>query len=276
MEDNKPCPSFNFAQLDHDRSQRNGFMEVIYSPGKDPHHLAQIFHELYQKHGRALATRANPEQYEAVLALLPTTRFYALASLIYLGFDLEENQPNYKHPIPVATNDSPCLTNIYSTNGSNNINSDTCESNPKKINFNIKTIEYPQKKVGLISAGTADLAVAEETYASLAFAGIRAERFYDIGVAGLHRLLDRVDLIKQMDVLIVVAGMDGALPSVVAGLVSQPIISVPTSVGYGANFQGLAPLLTMLNSCAAGVTVVNIDNGYGAAMAAVRILNLSS
>ena len=103
--------------------------------------------------------------------------------------------------------------------------------------------------------------------------GNRVVRLYDVGVAGLHRLLSKLDLILSAQVLIVVAGMEGALPSVVAGLVSRPVIAVPTSVGYGAAFQGIAPLLTMLNSCAAGVTVVNIDNGFGAAMAAARILH---
>jgi NCAIR mutase (PurE)-related protein len=123
-----------------------------------------------------------------------------------------------------------------------------------------------------VTAGTADLPVAEECAETLLAAGLVFERVIDVGVAGVHRLLARVETLSRAAVTIVVAGMDGALPSVVGGLVRGPVIAVPTSVGYGASFQGLAPLLTMLNSCAAGVTVVNIDNGFGAAMAAARIL----
>jgi NCAIR mutase (PurE)-related protein len=124
----------------------------------------------------------------------------------------------------------------------------------------------------VISAGTSDQPVAEEAAQTLEFLGYTVQRIRDVGVAGIHRLLARVDDFKGADVLIVVAGMDGALPSVVGGLVSQPVIAVPTSVGYGTSYGGIAALLTMLNSCAAGVTVVNIDNGFGAAIAAARIL----
>lgn len=127
--------------------------------------------------------------------------------------------------------------------------------------------------IGVVGAGTSDLPVAEEAARVLEFSGWRVLRIEDSGVAGLHRLLARLEEMRACSVLIVVAGMEGALPSVVGGLVACPVIAVPTSIGYGASFSGLAPLLTMLNSCASGVTVVNIDNGYGAAVAAVRILN---
>ena len=119
--------------------------------------------------------------------------------------------------------------------------------------------------VAVVSAGTADLPVVEEAAVTLGVLGHPVERIHDVGVAGIHRLLDRLPLLEKARALIVVAGMEGALPSVVAGLVSRPVIAVPTSVGYGAHFMGLAPLLTMLNSCASGVAVVNIDNGFGAA-----------
>lgn len=128
--------------------------------------------------------------------------------------------------------------------------------------------------VAVVSAGTSDLPVAEEAAATLSFLGHPVSRFNDIGVAGIHRLHGRIDEIRQAAVVIVVAGMEGALPSVVGGLVSAPVIAVPTSVGYGAAFEGLAALLGMLNSCASGLTVVNIDNGFGAAMAAHRVLSL--
>ena len=128
--------------------------------------------------------------------------------------------------------------------------------------------------VAICSGGTADIPVAEEAAAVAAWRGAEVRRYYDVGVAGIHRLLNRVDDLREADVIIAVAGMEGALPSVVAGLVSAPVIALPTSVGYGASFQGLAPLLTMLNSCAEGISVVNIDNGYGAGVLACRMLQL--
>jgi pyridinium-3,5-biscarboxylic acid mononucleotide synthase len=129
------------------------------------------------------------------------------------------------------------------------------------------------RKVAVVTAGTSDLPVAEEAAVTLDAVGHPVLRVTDVGVAGIHRVLARRDALHDAAVVIVVAGMDGALPSVVGGLVRCPVIAVPTSVGYGAAFGGLAPLLTMLNSCAAGVTVCNIDNGFGAAVAASRILD---
>lgn len=123
-------------------------------------------------------------------------------------------------------------------------------------------------KILIITAGTADLPVAEEARVTAEMLGNEVEILYDVGVAGIHRLLSNFDKLKSASVIIVVAGMEGALPSVVGGLVGVPVIAVPTSIGYGANFNGLAPLLTMLNTCAPGVVVVNIDNGFGAAFAA--------
>jgi NCAIR mutase (PurE)-related protein len=125
--------------------------------------------------------------------------------------------------------------------------------------------------VAIVTAGTSDLPVAEEAAVTLHALGNCTTRVTDVGVAGIHRVLARRDELASARVVIVIAGMDGALPSVVGGLVAAPVIAVPTSVGYGASFLGIAPLLTMLNSCAAGVTVVNIDNGFGAAVAASRI-----
>jgi NCAIR mutase (PurE)-related protein len=131
--------------------------------------------------------------------------------------------------------------------------------------------QYPGA-IAILSAGTADLPVAEEAAVTAELSGFRVQRLWDVGVAGIHRLLNNRHVIESASVLIVVAGMEGALPSVVAGLADCPVIAVPTSIGYGASFGGLAPLLTMLNSCAAGVGVVNIDNGFGAAVLAGQIL----
>jgi len=130
--------------------------------------------------------------------------------------------------------------------------------------------------ISIITAGTADLPVASEAAVTAEFLGLKVERINDVGVSGLHRLVKNIKKIKKAKVLIVVAGMEGALPSVVGGLVDQPIIAVPTSIGYGANFKGLSALLTMMNSCAPGVAVVNIDNGFGAAVMAYSILRSTS
>ncbi|HHV42834.1 MAG TPA: nickel pincer cofactor biosynthesis protein LarB [Clostridiaceae bacterium] len=138
--------------------------------------------------------------------------------------------------------------------------------------------DYPEPDgkglITIMTAGTSDQAVAEEAARTARVLGNRVERIYDVGVAGLHRMLSNLDLMLKSRVIIVIAGMEGALPSVVGGLVSCPVIAVPTSVGYGASFEGLTALLSMLNSCASGVTVVNIDNGFGAAFAASQINHL--
>jgi len=150
-----------------------------------------------------------------------------------------------------------------------------------------KLVYYPEAQIGavmiekrrisghgqvmVISAGTSDIPVAEEAAVCAELFGNRVERLYDVGVAGLHRLTGNLESIRKASVLIVVAGMEGALPSVVAGLIDKPVIAVPTSIGYGASFSGIAALLGMLNTCASGVTVVNIDNGFGAAVAATMI-----
>jgi NCAIR mutase (PurE)-related protein len=135
--------------------------------------------------------------------------------------------------------------------------------------------ESPLPGVAVVCAGTADLPVAEEAAVTVELVGSQAERVYDVGVAGLHRLLDRLAVLQAANAVVVVAGMEGALPSVVAGLIAAPIIAVPTSVGYGASFGGLAPLLAMLNACAPGVAVVNIDNGFGGGYLAAVINRLA-
>ncbi|MBI2440023.1 MAG: nickel pincer cofactor biosynthesis protein LarB [Lentisphaerae bacterium] len=142
---------------------------------------------------------------------------------------------------------------------------------PKAITIQVAE---PGERVGLLAvvcAGTSDIPVAEEAALTAEFMAARVERVYDVGVAGLHRVVKHVELLKRCRAIVVVAGMEGALPSVVGGLVDRPIVAVPTSIGYGVNFQGLAALLAMLNSCAPGVTVVNIDNGFGAGVAAALI-----
>jgi NCAIR mutase (PurE)-related protein len=142
------------------------------------------------------------------------------------------------------------------------------------ITVELKPLPKNDGEIGVICAGTADLPVAEEAAVTLEIFGNKVRRIHDVGVAGIHRLLAERGVMESCNALIVVAGMEGALPSAVAGLVSKPVIAVPTSIGYGASFGGLAALLGMLNSCGSGVTVVNIDNGFGAAYAAATINRL--
>ena len=139
------------------------------------------------------------------------------------------------------------------------------------ISSSSSKITYPGQ-ISILTAGTADLPVAEEAAVTAELCGFKVIRLWDVGVAGIHRLFNNRHIIDNADVLIVVAGMEGALPSVVAGMADCPVIGVPTSVGYGTSFSGVAPLLTMLNSCAAGIAVMNIDNGFGAAILAGQIL----
>jgi len=216
----------SFATLDHDRERRQGFPEVIYSPGKTPYEVAAIAENLFEKSGRLLATRATPEQFSAVSERLPQAKYHDRGRAIYIA---------------------PLVASVPSV--------------------------LLDAKVAIVAAGTSDQPISEEAAITLEVGGVGTiERVYDVGVSGVHRLISRTNDFSNADVVIVVAGMEGALPSVVAGLVKSPVIAVPTSIGYGASFEGIAPLLTMLNSCASGITVVNIDNGFGAAMAALRII----
>jgi NCAIR mutase (PurE)-related protein len=144
------------------------------------------------------------------------------------------------------------------------------------VGIEVRPLARHAGTIAVLSAGTSDIPVAEEAAVTASFMGHSVERIYDVGVAGLHRLLGKLPAIQQANVIIVVAGMEGALPSVVAGLVARPVIAVPTSIGYGANFGGVAALLGMLTSCGSGVTVVNIDNGFGAGYAAAQINALAA
>lgn len=215
-------PVADFANVDHHRSLRTGFPEVIWGQDKTPDQIVQIFNALRQRNPVVMATRIDPSIYAQLRYRIADLQYYEMARI--------------------------CAV----------------------VPANLKP-KYPGS-ITLLSAGTADLPVAEEAAVTAELSGFAVQRLWDVGVAGIHRLLNNRHLISAADVLIVVAGMEGALPSVVAGLADCPVIAVPTSIGYGASFGGLAPLLTMLNSCAAGVGVVNIDNGFGAAVLAGQIL----
>jgi NCAIR mutase (PurE)-related protein len=219
----QPYEDLGLARVDHHRSIRQGFPEVILGLGKTPAQVAVIAAAIVARGSTLLVTRASEASYAAVQAVVPGATYYADAAL---------------------------------------------------ITFRQQDITPGKGTIVVAAAGTSDLPVAEEAARTAELMGNTVERLYDVGVAGLHRLLGERARLAAARVIIVVAGMEGALPSVVAGLVAVPVIAVPTSIGYGASFGGLAALLGMLNSCASGVSVVNIDNGFGAASIASLINHL--
>jgi hypothetical protein len=214
-----PCGDLGFAKVDHHRTLRQGFPEVIYCPGKTIPQIIKIMEQMREYKENILATRADKMVFKAVKKKFKEATYNELARSIV-----------------------------------------------------IRQAKLARKKgILIITAGTADLPVAEETAITCELLGQKPDKLYDAGVAGVHRLLNEPAKISQARVIIVIAGMEGALPSVVGGLVDKPVIAVPTSVGYGAAFGGVAALLAMLNSCAPNVTVVNIDDGFGAGVVASLI-----
>ena len=215
-----PFEDLGFAKVDHHRSIRRGFPEVIFCEGKTAAEIVKISKKITARGANLLATRCDPALFRKI---------------------------------------SPALRGaVYHREG--------------RL-FAIERVKA--KRLGLVavvSGGTSDRPVAEEAALTAQYLGCAVDRLYDVGVAGIHRLLSSWERIRKADCIIVVAGMEGALASVVAGIADAPLIAVPTSVGYGASFGGLSALLTMLNSCAGGVTVVNIDNGFGAGYAAATII----
>ncbi len=222
------------ARIDHHRALRTGLPEVIYAAGKTPEQTAEIFASMAARGTAVLATRATSEAAEAVLQAVPAAMYNPLARTISLAAAQQPATPQQPAaPQQPETTHSGCIA--------------------------------------VLAAGTSDLPAAEEAAITAELFGSRVLRFYDVGVAGIHRILAVRESLAQADVVIVCAGMEGALPSVVGGLVGVAVIAVPTSVGYGASFSGAAALLGMLNSCSPNVTVVNIDNGFGAAYTATLI-----
>ena len=220
-------------QLDLQRRSRLGMVEAIWGEHKSSDQLSRIIAKLHQANELALATRVAAEKAAAVQAQLPG---------VPLAYD------------PIAR----CLM---------------CPAPAALANEGTGDGRPGPAPVTIVSGGSSDLAVASEAQLALGCHGVRADLVLDVGVAGLHRLLGRLEELRSARVLIACAGMEGALPTVLAGLLAQPVIGVPVSVGYGVSAGGQAALMGMLASCAPGLTVVNIDNGYGAAMAALRILN---
>jgi len=208
-----PFEDLGFAKIDHHRSLRQGYAEVIYAPGKRAEQVVSVVRRMLANQHNILITRGSRALYQRVKRVARAARFHELSGAI--------------------------------------------------------SIEKSREIVGkglilVVSAGTSDIPVAEEALVTAELFGNRVEAVYDVGVAGLHRLMRHQEKLAAARVIICVAGMEGALPSVVGGLVRVPVIAVPTSVGYGASMEGVAALLAMLNSCASNVAVVNIDNGFGA------------
>ena len=203
-----------YAHVDHHRSLRKGFPEVIFGEGKTADQVIGIMEKMKDQENVILATRVRQNKADDILARFSDAVYHADAKMIVWA-----------------------------------------SKNPRIVGRGTITI---------ISAGTSDIPVAKEAYLTATAMGNRVETIFDVGVSGIHRLFSHKDIIDNASVLIVVAGMEGALPSVVAGMVSRPVIAVPTSVGYGVNLGGLTALFAMLNSCSSNVAVVNIDNGFGA------------
>lgn len=225
--------------IDLDRRRRCGFPEVIYGPGKSDEHLREVVHALLRAGESVLATRLTPDQAESLLTGFPDGRHNAVARTFRVA--------------PRGNNGDE--------KRADGVQRDAAKGKPAHV--------------AVISAGTADLPVAEEARETLDWMGVVVTMIHDVGVAGPHRLPARLADFENADAIVVVAGMEGALPSVVAGYVSCPVIAVPTSVGYGANFGGVSALLSMLNSCANNVAVVNIDAGFKGAFLAGLIATKS-
>ncbi|HSW56804.1 MAG TPA: nickel pincer cofactor biosynthesis protein LarB [Dehalococcoidales bacterium] len=219
-----PYEDLDFAKLDHHRSVRTGFPEVVLGRGKTVEQIEAVSVRIVSYSQKLLVTHAVPEAFAAVKARIADAQYNPVARTIVVN--------------------------------------------------RVKN-EILRPGVTVVTGGTADIPIAEEAAVTAEIMGNQVQKLFDVGVAGIHRLLDKLPLLRASRVLVAVAGMEGALPSVLGGLVSMPVIAVPASIGYGANFSGLAPLLTMLNSCAPGVCVVNIDNGFGAGYIA-GLINLSS
>ena len=229
-----PFESTGSATVDHHRGLRQHLPEVILCQGKTVAQCIEIARAIVAKSGRCLATRASEGQAEALLA----------------EFDGRATWNERARAVVVAARAVRGRRAAARAGGER------------------RGGRRGDAFVLVVSAGTSDLPVAEEAAVTLEFMGLPVRRVYDAGVAGIHRLLKHVRALRDASAIVVVAGMEGALASVVGGLTDRPVVAVPTSVGYGASFGGLAALLAMLNSCAAGVTVVNIDNGFGAGYAA--------
>ena len=244
----KGYTNMGFARLDTQRKERSGFPEVIFCSGKPDDYLVAIYRKITELEGRAFGTRATPHQAALVQEAIPAAEYDPVSRILKV-------ERSGGASGSCDTSDVSGATGVHGVSGVGTASGG---------------------RVAVCTGGTADIPVAEEAAQTAEFFGARVDRFYDVGVSGIHRLFNNMDEIRKADCVIAVAGMEGALPTVIGGMVRNPVIAVPTSVGYGANMQGLTALLTMINSCANGVAVVNIDNGYGAGYMATQIGRLAA
>lgn len=244
----KGYTNMGFARLDTQRKERSGFPEVIFCSGKADDYLVAIYRKITELEGRAFGTRATPHQAALVQEAIPAAEYDPVSRILKV-------ERSGGASGSCDTSDVSGATGVHGVSGVGTASGG---------------------RVAVCTGGTADIPVAEEAAQTAEFFGARVDRFYDVGVSGIHRLFNNMDEIRKADCVIAVAGMEGALPTVIGGMVRNPVIAVPTSVGYGANMQGLTALLTMINSCANGVAVVNIDNGYGAGYMATQIGRLAA
>lgn len=249
----KAVQSLFYRDIDHtvidmDRQRRTGHPEVVYCESKRVSEIRDIFTVMIESGANILGTRMSEQAYTALAPDFPQAKYDPISRL----FTIQQHEADDAEDME---NQDSAYTSAKADNSAQ------AESSRKSAGHYI----------AVVSAGTSDRPVAEEAAQTAEFYGHEVRRFSDAGVAGLHRLLRRLDEIRGARVVITVAGMEGALGSVVGGLVHAPVIAVPTSVGYGANFNGLSALLSMLNSCSSGLSVVNIDNGFGAGYLAAMI-----
>lgn len=258
--------NMGFARLDTQRKERSGFPEVIFCSGKPDDYLVAIYRKITELEGRAFGTRATPHQAALVQEAIPAAEYDPVSRILKVersGGASGNLGASGMHGVAGNTGASGSYdtSNVSGATGVHGVSGVGTASGGR---------------VAVCTGGTADIPVAEEAAQTAEFFGARVDRFYDVGVSGIHRLFNNMDEIRKADCVIAVAGMEGALPTVIGGMVRNPVIAVPTSVGYGANMQGLTALLTMINSCANGVAVVNIDNGYGAGYMATQIGRLAA
>lgn len=268
----KGYTNMGFARLDTQRKERSGFPEVIFCSGKPDDYLLAIYRKITELEGRAFGTRATPHQAALVQEAIPAAEYDPVSRILKVE---RSGGASGMHGVSGNTGASgSCDTsNDSGATGVHGVSGVGTASGAHGASGNNGA---SGGRVAVCTGGTADIPVAEEAAQTAEFFGARVDRFYDVGVSGIHRLFNNMDEIRKADCVIAVAGMEGALPTVIGGMVRNPVIAVPTSVGYGANMQGLTALLTMINSCANGVAVVNIDNGYGAGYMATQIGRLAA
>lgn len=270
--------NMGFARLDTQRKERSGFPEVIFCSGKPDDYLVAIYRKITELEGRAFGTRATPHQAALVQEAISAAEYDPVSRILKVersGGVSGNLGASGMHGVVGNTGASgSCDTsNVSGATGVHGVSGVGTASGAHGASGNNGA---SGGRVAVCTGGTADIPVAEEAAQTAEFFGARVDRFYDVGVSGIHRLFNNMDEIRKADCVIAVAGMEGALPTVIGGMVRNPVIAVPTSVGYGANMQGLTALLTMINSCANGVAVVNIDNGYGAGYMATQIGRLAA